>query len=349
MTDLRSFLRRGAAAILAAATLAACSDATSSGGGRGEAAVVVNSTNRSLTVVPLDSVDGKYAVGLGAQGSPVSIAVRGETAVVPMGTYPFAKVVNLSTGATLFTVALPEGSGATGAAFLNDSIALVANSNLNSVTPVNVLRGTTRPAIPTGAFPQGVVVTGGRAYVINAELENFTPVRDATLTVINGDLTVAGTVQLSGRNAAAAVARGSRLYVVHSGSFGANNGSLSVVDLNSRTEIDHITGFGDFPSAIAAEDDRLYVGSYSLGILVYDLGDDTFVRGLADALMPEGWSALAGIGFDSDGRLWALNPGFCDDAGVIAQVTTQGAIAEETATGVCPFALAFARVREREE
>lgn len=348
MTDLfRPFLR-GAAVLVAASVLAACEDSTSSNGGRGEAAVVVNSTNRSLTVVPLDSVAGKYTVGLGAQGSPVSIAVRGETAVVPMGTYPFAKVVNLSTGATVWTVALPEGSGATGAAFLNDSIALVANSGLNSVTPVNVLRGTTKPAIPTGAFPQAVVVTGGRAYIVNAELENFVPARSGTLTVINGDLTVGGTITLTGFNPATAVARGSRLYVIHSGSFGANDGSMSVVDLTTQDEVDHIPGFGDFPGALAAEDDRLYVTNYGVGILVYDLGDEAFVHGPASPLVPTGFPPVSGLGFDSRGRLWALNPGFCDGPGKVAQVTTAGAVVTEAETGVCPFAIAFARVRDSE-
>jgi hypothetical protein len=58
---------------------------------------------------------------------------------------------------------------------------------------------------------------------------------------------------------------------------------------------------------------------------------------------------VAGIGFDSDGRLWALNPGFCDEPGLVAQVTTQGAVNASAESGVCPFALGFARVRDREE
>src|SRR5688572_25318461 len=82
--------------------------------------LTVNSVERSLSLVPVDGGQGTQAraVGLGAQGTPVGVSARGAYAVVPLGTYPFAAVVNLRTGTLQTRVALPAESGATGSEFV---------------------------------------------------------------------------------------------------------------------------------------------------------------------------------------------------------------------------------------
>jgi hypothetical protein len=334
-------LRRPAALLLAPVlALAACDD-DPAGPRRPsgtEAAVVVNSLENSVTVIPVDDPAGRYTIGVSAEGSPTTVAASGGTAVVPLGLFPYAAVVDLAGRRVTHTVALPAGSGATGVAFLNDTIALVANSGLNSVTPVNTRRGTAGAQIPVGTFPQAIVAAAGRAYVLNGELENFAPVRPGTISIIDGSLQVVGTVALTGRNpGAAAFGPDGLLYVVNSGAFGANNGSLSVVDVSTRRETSHHTGFGDFPGSVAVGRDGLvHVAVYGEGVRVWDPATRQ-LRGPG----AQGTPPVAGIGFDFAGRLYAVNPGTCTSAGALNRLGSAFQVEQQAATGICPFGLAF--------
>ena len=314
-----------------------------------EVGVVLGSVDLSLTIFSVENPTQTRLVGLAPTGSPVSLAVRGELAAVPLGFVPAVAVVDLKEGVVLRTVGLPQGSGATGVAFLNDSIVLVGNSDLNSVTPVNVLAGTLGSEIAVGRYPQAVVVEGGRAFVLNAELESFAPDGPATVSVIDIEsLTVTSTIQLSGENAAAGgVAADGRLYIVNSGSFGAANGSLSVVSLTSSTEVEHHPGFGDFPGSLAlGPAARAFVGAFSYGVAVWDTSLDAFILGPAQALAPGGVPNTSGVGFDEAGRLYSLSPGFCDSPGTANRHDTAYDVEIIIPVGICPFAIAFTTIEE---
>ena len=311
-----------------------------------EVGVVLGSVDLSLTIFEVEDPTQTRIVGLAPTGSPVTLAVRGELAAVPLGFVPAVAIVNLKDGVVLRTIGLPEGSGATGVAFLNDSIVLAANSNLNSVTPVNVLAGTRGSDIAVGRFPQAVVVEGGRAFVLNAELDAFTPDGPATVSVIDiGTLTVTSTIQLSGENAVAGgVAPDGLLYIVNSGTFSSGNGSLSVVNLSSLTE-EHHTGFGDFPGSLAlGPSARVFVGAFSYGVVVWDTSLDAFIRGPADALEPGGVPSTSGVGLDEAGRLYTLTPGFCDGPGTANRHDSAFNVEATIPVGICPFAIAFTTI-----
>jgi DNA-binding beta-propeller fold protein YncE len=143
-----------------------------------------------------------------------------------MGIVPAVVLVDLAEGVVLGSVALPEGSGATGAPFVNDSIVLVTNPDRDTVSPVNVLRRSAGAEIPVGGFPTRAVVVDEKVFVVNGELEDFTPVRDGTLTVLDrATLEPVGSIQLSGRNPGGAVlGPNGLLYVVHGGVWGQGAG-----------------------------------------------------------------------------------------------------------------------------
>ena len=314
-----------------------------------EVGVVLGSVDLSLTIFEVENPTQTRLVGLAPTGSPVTLAVRGELAAVPLGFVPAVAVVDLKEGVVLRTVGLPEGSGATGAAFLNDSILLAANPGLNSVTPINVLAGTLGSNIEVGRFPQAIVVEGGRAFVLNAELEGFVPDGRATVSVIDVEtLTVTSTIQLSGENAAAgSVGPDGRLYIVNSWSFGAGNGSLSVVNLTSLIEAEHHTGFGDFPGSLAlGPSARAFVGAFSYGVVVWDTSLDAFIRGPAEALTPGGVAGTSGVGFDGAGRLYTLTPGFCDGPGTADRHDGMFEVDVTISVGICPLAIAFTTIEE---
>lgn len=347
------FLRRlYALAALSALPLAAACDGDPNEPEIAERLVVtVNSVGNTLSLVPVDGgADVQVReVSLGAQGTPVDVAVRGASGVVPMGTYPFAMVVNLRTGSTR-AVALPAGSGATGVAFVNDTLALVANPELNTVSPIRVRSGTAGTPISVGAYPHAILEHRGRVFVLNANLANFSPAGPGSVTVLDSRLGVVKTIQLTGENPQAGAVIGSRLYVINAGRFSAASGSLSVVDLNTLSEVEHYTGFGFFPTTIAAsEAGELHVGGYGLGVFVFDPDAEEFVVAPGEPVEPGGSAVVADIGFDYQGRLHVTDSGACTDDGVIRRLSQEYALERTVTVGVCPVGLDFADIPEEDE
>ncbi len=338
--------------LLAALALGACEDdgVTPEPTVSEEIGVVTNSTDLSLTVFSTDDPEDTETVELGPDGSPVSLSVRGDRALIPMGTVPAAAVVDLRDGTRIGTLSLPEGSGATGSAFLDDTQAVVANPGLNSISLLDLAEESVGPEVEVGAFPQEIHVRDGRIFVLNAELdEEFQPARDGTITVLDAiELSQLATIELSGRNSSAmAVGTDGLLYVVHSGSFGAENGSLSVVDPDALEEVAHHEGFGDFPGSVAVgPNGNVFVGAFSYGVAVWDPDAESFVRSPEDALEPGGIPSASGVAFDSEGRLYALNPG-CEEPSTAHRFDPSTLEEEEEiAVGICPFGIAFTEIRE---
>jgi hypothetical protein len=351
MQIVRSLRRRLAGLLLLPALVlpAACDDPAGVEPDPGYLEVVLNSVENSLTIFPVEgpAPASTRTVGLGPQGSPVGLATRGSLAVVPMGVYPFAAVVDLANGTVLRSVPLPANSGATGAVFLTGSVAVVANPNRNTVSPLNVLTGAVGPEVAVGTYPHAVTTDGSRVYVVNANLVNFSPAGPGSVTVLTGQFQVVGTAPLTGLNPAAAVVRGNRLYVLNSGRFGQGDGSLSVVDLATLREERLVTGFGEFPGSLAVgPDGNLYVGVYGTGVLVWDPDTRAFVRGLNNPLVPGGSPPVSAVAFDANGKLHTTNPGDCRTAGAAHRLTPSGTLERTVTTGICPFAIAFGAVLE---
>ena len=311
-----------------------------------ELGVVLTSTDVALTIFDVDDPGVTRTVGLGPDGSPVTLATRGVLAAVPLGTVSAVAVVDLEQALLLRTTALPSGSGATGVAFVNDSIALVANSSLGTVSPVNVLSGQALSEIEVGAFPQGVIAVDGLAYVINANLVNFAPEGPSSLTVIDGaTLRVVDEISLSGENAAAAaLGPNGLLYVLQSGTWGMADGSISVVNLSTWTEIDHISGFGNFPGSVAVDgQSHVYIGVFGLGMMVWDALTESFVRGPDKAVEPGGVASTSGIAHDSQGRTYTLTPD-CQDPAAAHRLAADDSAELSIPVGICPFAISFTEI-----
>jgi len=203
----------------------------------GEVGVVVNSVEQTVTLFRVDDPDeSPRTVDLqtGGDATPVGAAVRGDRALIPLGLYPAAVLVDLKAGQVIRTIGLPQGSGATGAIFLTDSTALVANPDRNSVSHLDLEAGSAGMEIEVGRYPQGFVETDAGIVVINAELENFQPAGPGTLTVLDPEaMAVTGEVTLTGQNSnSGVVTSDGRLFILHGGSWGADDGSLSEVDIS---------------------------------------------------------------------------------------------------------------------
>lgn len=310
--------------------------------------VVVNSVDNSLTIFPVEAPESSVTIGLGGDGTPVGAAVAGSLVVVPLGLTPAAAVVDLRQGVVLHTVALPQGSGATGAAFFGTDSALVANPQLNSVSVVDAAAGTAGPEIDVGPYPETIVAGGGFAYVVNRHLDQeFQVTGPGTITVIDlATLTVVDTIQLTGTNPGGAALSGDRLYVLNAGSWGEGNGSLSIVDTDAWAEIDHVTGFGDFPGSLTlGPDGQLYVSSYSYGIAIWDPASHGFVRSPDQPVQPNGVSAVSDVSFDDQERLYTLRP-FCapGEPDIAFRLTTGFEVDRSITVGNCPTAILFTEI-----
>lgn len=312
--------------------------------------VVLNSVDNSLTVFPVTAPDSVITIGLGADGTPVGFAVEGSRAVVPLGLTPAVAVVDLQQGALARTIGLPEGSGATGIALFGTDSALVANPQLNSVSVVDLAAGTRSLEIDVGPYPQAIVAEGGFAYVVNRHLgDDFQPTGPATVSVVDlASLSVMETIQLSGTNPGSALLEDDRLYVLHAGSWGSNNGSLSVVDTDTRTEAQHLEGFGNFPGSLTlGPDGDLYIASFSYGIAIWDPASASFERSPDDALQPDGLTTVSDVGFDGEGRLYTLRP-FCAEGepDIAYRLTSDFEVDRTIAVGNCPMDIAFTEIEQ---
>jgi hypothetical protein len=310
-----------------------------------ETAVIVNSIDLSLTVFPVDSPQNRRAIGVAQAGSPVSVAARKSVAVVPLGLLSAAAIVDLTSDAVT-SVPLPANSGATGAAFFDDSTIYVGNPGRNSVTRINVANEIATAEIDVGVFPQAIIASRFWVFVLNGELDaNFQPARAGTITVVDPKSdAVRATIELSGYNpSAAAFGPDDRLYVINSGRFGQADGSLSVVDPVALVEVEHEPGFGEFPGDVAVDGDGLvYVSSFAYGIAVWNPAERGFRFSPANPLELGGHAISSGVGFDSDGRLYSLIPGDCIAPSVA--VRGEGTSTEEVGVGVCPYDLAITEV-----
>jgi hypothetical protein len=350
---LRPFTRAFPALLLLFLVLggtAACEDSSpstaESGGEVLEVGVVVNSIDQTLTIFdPEEPESPTRTVDLdaGGDGTPVAAALQGRTALVPMGVYPAAQVIDLDAGEVIGSIALPAGSGATGALFLTDSTALVANPGLGTVSHVNVRAGTVLGEIDSQRrYPQGFLHIGAQVLVINGELENFVPTGPGTVTVLDAtSLAVQGVIELSGLNpSSGAVTSDGRVFILNGGSFGEGNGSLSEVDPSSLEEVGHHPGFGDLPGNLVASDGLLHAASWSFGIIVWDPVATEFIRNPDSAVAPDGVAATSGLGVDGQDRLYALFPD-CQNPSRVLRLGSDYSVRAEFPTGICPTGVAF--------
>jgi hypothetical protein len=281
-----------------------------------EVLLVVDSVEGTLRVVPVDAPATSTAVPLGGSTpTPRGVSAREGWALVPLGLDDAVAVVDLRAGTVPRVIPLAANSGATGSAIVDDSIGYVANPNLNTVTRVNYLTGDTA-SVAVGVFPQGVVFTRGKVFVLNGNLVGAAPAGPSWLSVVdpltNRLATGVDSIGMPGPGNAGHgdVAQDGVLYVMNAGPFdGATAGRLTLVDPVGRIELGNFGGFGNFPGPIATNgSDRLYVSSRTEGLMVFDLLNRKILRGAGNGVpIPDN----AGVAVDSHDRIYALETGPC--------------------------------------
>jgi len=326
----------------------ACADPEAPLPAPSEVVLVVNSIESSLSVVPIHATGSTFKIPLGGTTpTPVGVSAREGYAIVPMGLDHAATVVDLTTASIARVVPLADGSFATGSAIVDDSIAYVANPGLNTVTRVNYLTGDTA-SVAVGVYPQGVVATRGKVFVLNGNLVNFAVNGPGWITVIdpvtNDKALGIDSIPLPepGNPQFAAVGGDGRIYVMNVGNY-VDDGRLSIVDPVARVELANFGGFGPGPGNVASDgSDRLFVSSFTEGVMEFDIATRTVVLGAGDGIPIPDNSAVA---VDSDGRVYAISAGCGGGAGgevhILRPTLTEQALVP---LGVCAIGTAVTRI-----
>ena len=302
--------------LLSLALIAACSDALEQTSSVGQVIGVVNASDRTLSVISATDFTVSTRDWQSGGASPRTIDGRGHVFVVPLGAADAVGVSRFFTclgGACArsdYVLPLAPGSGATGAAIQDDSIAWIANPNLNSVTRLNYLSGNTA-SIAAGVYPQAVAIVGTRVFVVNSNLLGATPAGPSWLTSFDCCTTTPtpDSIALTGVNARfAVVGDDSLLYVIESGHAGAADGKLSIIDPVTRTEIAVLNGLGESPGAAAFHPagSRLLVASAAEGILEVNTSVRAVTRGHGNGIKPGG-QGVSGLAIDLRGRVYAVD------------------------------------------
>jgi hypothetical protein len=302
---------------LVIATLLACARAQEPLPPAEEALLVVDSTAAALEVIPVQSPASATVIPLGAvSATPSGVSALNGWAVVPLGAADAVAIVDLQARTLARTIQLATGSGATGSAIVDDSIAYVANPGLNSVTRLNYLTGDTTTGLSVGRYPQAVVFTRGRLFVLNGNLPAITPPGPSWISVVdpitNRLASGIDSILLPGPGNArfGTVPTDGVLYVMNTGpDDGVTEGRLTLIDPVGRSELGNFVGFGNAPGPVATNGtDRLYVSSYTEGLMVFDLLNRTILRGAGNGVpVPTN----SGVAVDSHERVYALEAGLC--------------------------------------
>src|SRR3989441_12831239 len=216
-----------------------CSDALEQKSTTGQVIGVVNGGDRTLSLISATDFTVSTRDWQRASATPSTIDGRGNVFLVPLGQADAVGVDRLpgpcGPGALCvqpdYVVSLAAGSGATGVAIQDDSIAWIANPNLNTGTRLNYLRGDTT-SVAVGATPQAVAIVGTRVFVVNSNLVGATPAGPSWLTSFDCcGVRTTGSLPLTGVKAPVpTVGDDSMLDVVAAGHLGAADGQLFHVD-----------------------------------------------------------------------------------------------------------------------
>ncbi len=306
MKSFHTFSRaRGISAILLTTIFgaAACSDDTE---GTGPAtplpflsgttadpgiALSVSSSRNALLMVQTGSPATRVEIPLGASSTvtPVDFSVRGTKAVIPLGNAASVALVDLTNTRIERFFTFPSGN-ATGSAWLDDSTAIVCNQTNDYCGRIRTGRAanTIPDTVKVTDFPTGVIVVAGRVFVVSSNLDaNFAQIGNGVVTELSATTNRIVRTFTVGPNPqyAAASPDGTRLFVTNSGDFGANNGSLSVINLTTNVAEAPVTGFGDFPGPIEIDSrGRAFVSGFSIGTVIWDINMRTFLRGPANSV-----------------------------------------------------------------
>ncbi|MEO8089886.1 MAG: hypothetical protein ABI703_06290 [Gemmatimonadales bacterium] len=313
-----------------------------------EVVIVLNTAAATLSLVPVNAPAQVSTVPLGASDVlPVSVATRGATAVIPLRGRDALAVVDLRAGMLVNTISLAPGSGVAGAALVGDSVAYVTNSNLNTVTRIDLATGDTASTV-VGLSPQHVIFTRGRVLVMNSNVDSLgKPAGESSISVLDPsrDPAVARVDEIPlvgpGNARFSTIAGDGLVYVIQEGDPAVDEGRLSIIDPVDRRELASFGGLGFGPGDLTADNsDRLLISSRSEGLMEFNTAERRVIRGAGEGTVIP---ANTGVAVDSQGRIYALEAG-CSGTGIVHVLRPDFTELRSVPVGRCASQALLARV-----
>jgi hypothetical protein len=317
--------------------------------------VVLNAGEGSLSLIPVDPNRPMRKVQFGALGGTATdVAARGETAVVTGGVSDQVLVFDLRSETTRQVVSLAAGSNPIAVTMISDAVAYVANAGANLVTRLDLVTGDTA-SIVVGQYPRDLVLTRGRLFVVNANVEpcdlGLCSLGPSWLTVVdpqtNSRTAGRDSIELPSQGNAQSTTLGGDglVYVVNIGDAATEiPGRLSIVDPIVRAEVGSFGGFGFMPGGVTSDGaERLFVTSTADGLMEFNTRTRRVVRGAGDGIFVAANLAAA---VDSRGWIYAIEGGDCAGAGLGRLRVFRADLTEARSVvlGVCPVAVTLVMV-----
>lgn len=269
-------------------------------------AYVLNALGQNLSVINLQNGNVNLdALPLGALTN--TIKIRGERAyVINSGTNEI-QVIRLNPLATANHIDLGNNTNPWSLDLVNDSIAAVSLLFTDQVAIVNVNTGHVEQYIPVGTGPQGVKYHDGKIYIANSGFNGvgFDPgtvsvIDAATLTVVNSYNVGINPWELD-------VDSQEQLVVVCSGDYGSVTGEMDIINLNTGNAVNIMPFTSQLTSVAINSLDQCYIGTFGVGVMVYNLITQSFERNESNPLQ-----GGPGIDFDQQDNVYIT--GFDDDS-----------------------------------
>jgi len=223
-------------------------------------------------------------IPLGASSTitPVGLALRGLSAVIPLGSAGSVALIDLP-GERIVRFFTVVSGNLSGSVFLDDRTVLVANlvDDYVGKFAIDQASDAITQTVAVAPAPSAVLTDGSLGYVVSGNLdENFVPLGNGIVTVIDPvTMTVVGSVTTGGTNSqSAAFGPDGLLYVVNTGDF-VGDGSVTIIDPGTRQVVTTIGGFGPGPGSISIDGNGLaYVSAFFTGTMVWNTATRQFVR-----------------------------------------------------------------------
>ena len=237
---------------------------------------VENSLGESVSRV--DVTEGKIWNNLFTTGNvPNQIKVRGDSLYILNSISSTLQIVNLNTQQEVATIDLGANKNPWNFTFCKSSgLIFVTNLMANSVSVVDVTKGSVVDSIAVGKAPEGILAFGKKVYVTNTAFDATTfSYGQGTVSIIDAaSRSVVDSILTPVNPQNLAVDASGRLHVVCTGNFATVSGSVLVVDLSTKTVVDTVAVGGTPSSITMAPNGVAYLGSggwvTSGNVLAYD-------------------------------------------------------------------------------
>jgi hypothetical protein len=255
---------------------------------------------KALFMVQTGAPTQQVSIPLGAASAvtPVGLSVFGTHAAVPLGNAASVAYVDLATETVDRYFTFPSGN-ATGSAFVNASTVVVCNQLTDQCGKFDPAQASSevQSLVTVTPFPNSVVAVGGRVFVVSSNLDdNYMVAGPGVVTELNATtMEIVRTFEV-GTDPQFAAAYNGKLYVVNSGDFAMNNGTLSVINLATNVVLPPIEGFGDFPGPISIDSrGHALISSFNYGTAVYNTISEEWLKSPAVPLcVPSSGGACRG-------------------------------------------------------